>query len=96
MAKKKPTKDESERMAKVSQLPCIICNRPPVSEVHHITQCGRRLGHMFTLPLCTNCHRGDDGFSGINRSAWDKSLENQLNLLDVVNQMLENGYDEFF
>jgi len=94
MAKKKPTKDEFERMAKVSQLPCIVCGKRPV-EVHHITQCGRRLGHMFTLPLCVNCHRGNDGFSGINRSAWDKSLENQLNLLDIVNQQLENGYAKF-
>lgn len=36
---------------------------------------------MFTIPLWASCHRGEDGFSGKNRDAWDKSLSNQLKLL---------------
>ena len=89
MAKKKPAnKEEKARMGKVAQLPCCVCGDYPV-EVHHITQCGRRLGHMFTLPLCTEDHRGDRGFSGVKRDKWDKSLDNQLRLLEIVNQQLE-------
>jgi len=90
MAKKKPaTKDESERMAKVKRLPCVVCEAPPPSDCHHITQFGRRLGHKFTLPLCYEDHRGRRGFSGMDRSAWDKSVSNQLKYLEIVNQQLE-------
>ena len=87
MAKIKPNKAESARMAKVAELPCCICGDFPV-EVHHITQCGRRLGHKFTLPLCYEDHRGRRGFSGIDRGAWDKSLDNQLKLLEKVKDKL--------
>ncbi len=90
MAKKKAaTKAERERMGKIKQLPCIVCNHAPPSDCHHITQCGRRLGNEFTLPLCYEDHRGKRGFSGTNRGAWDKSLSNQLLLLEKVNLMLE-------
>ena|GEM_PF-5095443 len=86
--RKRASKSDREYMAKVSELPCIICAASPPSEVHHITHCGRRLGHDHTLPLCTNCHRGNDGFSGINRGAWDKSLNNQLALLERVRGLM--------
>lgn len=86
--KKQPTKAESEHMAKVKELPCVICGNWPV-DVHHITHCGRRLGHKYTLPLCFDDHRGDRGFSGKNRDAWDKSLNNQLHLLEMVKLQLK-------
>ncbi len=95
MAKKKPaTKEESEHLARIKELHCVICKDEPV-DVHHITKCGRRLGHKFTLPLCFDCHRGDRGFSGENRSAWDKSLENQLRLLKKVEVMLQKEYETY-
>jgi len=87
MAKKPPTKSELAWMARVSELPCCICGDFPV-QVHHITQSGRRLGHRFTLPLCVEDHVGRRGFSGLDRSAWDKSLSNQLRLLEIVKQQL--------
>lgn len=94
MPKKKPaTKAEKLHMSRVASLPCVICEHPPPSECHHITECGRRLGHMFTLPLCVNCHRGNDGFSGINRSAWDKSLDNQLKLLEKTMEMINEQFN---
>lgn len=81
--KKPATMLEKRWMALVSQQPCVICGDWPV-EVHHITAGGRRLGNFFTLSLCTFHHRGEGGFSGKNRGAWDKSLENQLALLDKL------------
>ena len=85
-----PNKAEREWMGRVKNLPCCICNHPPPSDCHHITDCGRRIGHLFTLPLCYEDHRGRRGFSGLDRSAWDKSLENQLRLLEIVKEQL--GY----
>lgn len=84
MSKKAATLKEKLFMSNIKEMRCIICTAPPINECHHITDTGRRLGNMFCLPLCTNCHRGNDGFSGINRTAWDKSLENQLFLLKIV------------
>lgn len=85
--KKPATKQEKEFMMRVKQLNCVVCNAPPPSEFHHIVS-GYRLGHMWGLPLCTGCHRGDNGFSGNNRGAWDKSLDNQLKLMAVVYKQL--------
>lgn len=87
---KPATKEEKEWMDAISQLPCVICHARPV-EVHHITRCGRRMGHLYTLPLCVNCHRGDDGFSGKNRKAWDKSLPNQLRLLQFIRNKIKRN-----
>ena len=83
-----PNKADSAWMLRVKELPCIICEHPPPSDCHHITDCGRRIGHRFTLPLCYEDHRGDRGFSGMNRGAWDKSLNNQLKLLEQVKEKL--------
>lgn len=87
--RKQATLKEKLFMSAVKGLPCIICSAPPPSEAHHVCDTGRRLGNMFCLPLCTKCHRGNDGFSGINRTAWDKSLNNQLFLLRVVCKKLK-------
>lgn len=89
MAARKPaTTKEKLFYLSVKSLPCVICGAPPYSEAHHICDRGRRLGNMFCISLCVNCHRGDDGFSGKNRKAWDKSLQNQLFLLTRTYKML--------
>lgn len=79
---------ERKHLEKIKQLDCQACGASGPSEAHHITDCGRRLGHFFTLALCPECHRGSNGFSGINREAWDKSLTTQLKLCVQAHEML--------
>lgn len=59
---KPPTKAEREWMARIADLGCVACRKDgeatPAS-VHHIVQGNRRLGHLFTLPLCPPHHQGD-------------------------------------
>jgi hypothetical protein len=59
---KTPTKAEREWMDCIAELGCIACRKDgeqsPAS-VHHIIQGNRRLGHLFTLPLCYQHHQGD-------------------------------------
>ncbi len=47
-----------EYMAKVAELPCVICGLSPV-QVHHVI-CGRfsqrKASDMDTIPLCHSCH----------------------------------------
>jgi len=59
---KTPTKAEREWMSRIAELGCVACkqdgHQSPAS-VHHIVQGNRRLGHLFTLPLCEIHHKGD-------------------------------------
>lgn len=99
MKKRPATPEEKEHMGWVKKLPCQACGAPPPSECHHITDGGSRLGHFYTLALCKGCHRGSNGFSGINRQAWDKSLTSQLLLCVATHVMIAamkqgEGYEQ--
>lgn len=53
------TKDAKEWMAKIAELPCVICSRRPVV-VHHTIMdrhAMRRSSDFETIPLCDPCHR---------------------------------------
>lgn len=54
--KGKPTKAESRHMALIAQQPCARCGQMG-SQVHHLVDCGRRLGNFHTMALCPFHHR---------------------------------------
>jgi len=59
---KPPNKAEREWMSAIAELGCVACRQDGISSpasVHHIVQGNRRLGHLFTLPLCYLHHQGD-------------------------------------
>ena len=55
------TSAERDWIDAILQLGCIVCVREKLgdssAEVHHMLSGGRRMGHMFTLPLCYLHHR---------------------------------------
>jgi hypothetical protein len=57
---KTPTKLEREWMSRIVEHGCIACDLdkgpPRPAAVHHICKGFRRLGHLFTLPLCDPGH----------------------------------------
>jgi hypothetical protein len=59
---KPPTKLESEWMDRIANYGCIACKLDGIPDspasVHHIVEGNRRLGHLFTLPLCYTHHQG--------------------------------------
>lgn len=63
--KKPPTAAESEHIARVAALPCVVCGTPGPSEVHEPEQ-GLWL---VSMPLCVACHRGPEGWHG-TRLRW--------------------------
>lgn len=81
------TREEKIHMGQVKSLPCAVCGLMGKTEVQHLVN-GYRLGHFFTIPLCIYCHRGDRGFSGKERSSWDKSLSHQFELLTTTYMLL--------
>lgn len=60
-SKRSATKQQKERFQKLNELGCIACRKNGhwrQSEVHHIVEGRKRLGHDQTLPLCPWHHRG--------------------------------------
>lgn len=79
-------------MARVAQLPCVICGAWPV-EVHHVI-CGRysqrKASDMETIPLCVAHHRiGPEAIHAGKRS-WVERFGEDVSYMSVVAEMLRN------
>lgn len=58
------TTAEKERIDRMMRLGCVACAQLGVpnlvaTECHHIVEGNKRLGHWYTIPLCSGHHRGD-------------------------------------
>lgn len=57
-----PTKAESDRLRRISDYGCIISRLKwriyVPAEIHHLNDCGRNMGHWWTIPLAPWYHRG--------------------------------------
>lgn len=80
------TQAEKRHLARVKELPCSVCDAPPVSEAHHIRQ-----GDQYTaIALCPECHRGPSmGWHG-GRIAWRVRKMDELQALNVTLKRLLN------
>ncbi len=74
-----PNKAEREWMDAIVRYGCVACRmdglgfRP--AAVHHILRGGRRLGHLFTLPLCDPGHHQGRGRDFPSRHPWKAAFE---------------------
>lgn len=95
------TKDEKKYLSKVADLGCIICYRlgyiGTPAEIHHVRGMGLgmavRSSHYATIPLCPVHHRGNDGYHGMGRKAFERRYEvTEQELLVQVQELLnEDG-----
>lgn len=75
---------EKEHVERVAQLPCVVCEVPPPSEVHEPEQ-----GLWFiSMPLCPACHRGPEGWHG-TRLRWKLRRFTELLAINKTAKMLE-------
>lgn len=82
---------EFNRMFAIKQMCCLINNGDckGVTEVHHLTDGGRRLGHMHTIPLCQFHHtQGHDSYHQSKKSFMARYGNND-ELLRKTNELLE-------
>lgn len=93
--KRAPTVEEAAWMASIVSLGCIACLLdgvlPRATAVHHILRGGRRIGHLFTLPLCDpGHHQGGQPLGLISRHPWKARFEKvygaEMDLLVLVQQ----------
>lgn len=85
-------------MRRVVEYGCIACRKDghffEPAQVHHITSGFRRMGHLFTIPLCPGHHTGTDRPSvhGAKRT-FEQQYGTQLELLAEL-QVALGVYDE--
>ena len=101
------TKAERERIASFRHIGCIAAHLngrfDSQYDVHHLTEGGRRLGHLFTIPLSPWAHRGIqdelmttadmEQFYGpslaLNKRAFVARYGDERSLLAKVNALLD-------
>ena len=97
------TKDEKKYLAKVADLGCIICyrqdNAGTPAEIHHVRGIGLgmgvRSGHYDAIPLCHEHHRGNTGYHGMGRKAFERKYQiTEIDLLIQVKGLLNEKADE--
>ena len=81
-------KDKKARFAALSDLGCIICQCP--TEIHHLlglkySGIAQKSKDEFTIPLCVNHHRGEEGIHHIGIKTWQYKYGTQEYLLELTN-----------
>jgi hypothetical protein len=80
---------EKEHMAWIKSLPCGVCDEPGPSDAHHITDCGRRVSHYATIPLCKSCHQDTrNGVHGLG-IMWKVMKKTELLVLSETIEKLK-------
>lgn len=92
------TKAEKAHMDAVSALGCLICRNQGrysvPAAIHHVLRGGRRMGHMFVLPLCDpGHHKGAPSHSGQisrhpNKREFERRYGTEQQLLAQVERLL--------
>lgn len=81
------SKAESAWLGALKGLPCSVCDAPPPSAAHHITQ-GQ---HYTAIALCYDCHQGSqNGWHG-QKIMWRIMKMDELDALAVtIERMAKN------
>ena len=86
-------------MARVAELPCLICGARPV-EVHHIREgqgAAQRAQDTLTCPLCPEHHRGASGIHGLGRRGFFARYKlDELDLLALTIELLERANERCY
>ena len=79
--------DGLAHMERVKRLPCMCCNAPPPSSAHHVTGDGMPRNDMRVIPLCYDCHQGQNGYHNA-KAAWVERFGPDYMMLDQVADLL--------
>lgn len=77
------TRQESAHVERIAALPCVVCGTEGQTEVHEPEQ-----GLWYaSMPLCTACHRGPEGWHG-TRLRWSLRKMTELKAINETGRML--------
>ncbi len=97
-----PTAAEKRWMAQIVDMGCICCRirgfgYVPTGVHHMIDKGGRRMGHLFTLPLCDpGHHKGASRDSGEisrhpNKAAFERRYGTEARLLEITRSIVADN-----
>lgn len=78
-------------MARVKELPCIICGHPPPSDAHHCISGrygSRKVSDFDTISLCKSCHQEGPRAIHQNKRLWEERNGLDTSYLPIVRQMV--------
>jgi hypothetical protein len=91
------TKAEREWLNAITRIGCIVCRLQGLgatpAEPHHLLSGGRRMGHLFSIPLCYLHHRGgrnDDEVvsASQNKRRFEARYGSELELLERTRELV--------
>ena len=86
--KKRQTLAESEHVAQLAELPCVVCGNPGPVEIHEFEQ-----GSWWTsVPTCVACHRGTEGWHG-TRQRWTRNRVDMLGAINRAHKWIREGVE---
>lgn len=96
-SKRKPaTKQERAYMSAQADAGCILCRYLGLgdtpAEIHHLRDgvgAGQRNSNLKSIPLCREHHRGDTGYHGLGRRAFER--EYGVTEMDLLAMSQKNG-----
>lgn len=84
-------KAERKHIAMIKNMPCIVCSESAPSDAHHITNCGRRISHYATVPLCKDCHQDNQNGIHGNKNMWRVMKMDEMDALAKTVERLVNA-----
>ena len=81
-------------IARVKQLPCVICHKPGPSDAHHciVGRYGTTKASDFdTISLCKSCHQHGPKAIHNNKRAWVERNGPDYDYLPIVEKMLQSS-----
>lgn len=82
-------------MGRVKRLPCVICGRRGPSDAHHCRSDGMARDDFKTIPLCKECHQGQNGYHNA-KETWEATNGKDYEFLPVVADMLAGELTPFW
>ncbi|MBK1780583.1 hypothetical protein JHL22_05075 [Advenella sp. WQ 585] len=91
------TKTERQYLGRIADFGCILCHRLGLGatpcEIHHLRHGmgkGQRNSNFNVIGLCFEHHRGNTGYHGLGRRAFERMYEiTELELLALSQQNIE-------
>ncbi|MGX5660013.1 Ref family recombination enhancement nuclease [Castellaniella ginsengisoli] len=96
------TKSERQFLGRVAEQGCILCRRlghpGTPAEIHHLRSGmgkGQRNTNQNVIPLCPEHHRGNTGYHGLGRRAFERMYGvTELDLLRETWEVMDSGRAE--
>ena len=79
-------------MGRVKALRCVVCHRHGPSDAHHCRSDGMARDDFKTIPLCKECHQGQNGYHNA-KASWEAANGKDYEFLPVVADMLAGEWN---